>query len=89
MGAVTFRELVLPGDVFPTVLPHGFCADVGADALALHVQLDVLVPAVLLRHTPIDFVGVHFRIHKLAVVGQIHVPISDSLQWAWAALENT
>lgn len=89
MGAVTFRELVLLGDVFPTVLPHGFCADVGADALALHVQLDVLPAAVLLLDKPVDFVAVHFGVHKLAVVGQIHLPISDSLQWARAALENT
>lgn len=89
MGAVTFRELVLPGDVLPPVLPHGLCADVGADALALHAQLGVLVPAVLLLDAPVDLVGVHFRVHKLAVVGQIHVSLFDGLQWARATLEST
>ncbi|KAI1242913.1 hypothetical protein IHE44_0000472 [Lamprotornis superbus] len=68
MGAVTFGVLVLRGDVFPPVLPHGFCADVLADGLGLRANLEVFLLAVHLLDDPVDSVSVHFRVHKLAVV---------------------
>lgn len=89
MGAVTFGVLVLPRDVFPPVLPHGFSADLLADVLGLRCNLVVLVLAVHLPDQPVDSVSVHLRIHKLAVVGQIHISLPDTLHRARATLETT
>ena len=84
-AALTFGILVEARDIHAGVAPHRLCADTPPDLLRVRIHT---FPALILIPEPGDIVCIDLRKHKRAIMGQVHVTLSDGSDRGRAALEH-
>lgn len=72
--ALTFRILVEVGDVHTGITAHRLGADASPNLLRVRVYT---LSALILVPQPGDVVGVDLRKHEGAIVGQVHIALTD------------
>lgn len=83
--ALTFWILVEARDVHAGITAHGLGADAPPNLLGVRVHP---LPALILVPEPGDVICIDLREHKGAIVGQVHVALSDGSDGGWAAPEH-